>query len=140
ARRERGTDFALNVSFSTSARRVVVCGPSGAGKSLLLQAIAGLLRPQHGRIAVLGRCVYESRTGIDVPARERDVGYLFQDYALFPHLTVRQNVAFGLAHSILNPAAATRDPRAERWLDALGIAALGDRYPDQLSGGQRQRT
>jgi len=134
------THFALHIRFSTTARRVVVCGPSGAGKSLTLQAIAGLLRPQRGRIAVLGRCLYDSRTGVDVPARERDVGYLFQDYALFPHLTVRQNVAFGLARSIFNPATTRRDPGAERWLEALGIAALGERYPHELSGGQRQRT
>ncbi|HEY0878468.1 MAG TPA: ATP-binding cassette domain-containing protein, partial [Zeimonas sp.] len=137
-RRDGG--FALQVRFSTTARRVVVCGASGAGKSLMLQAIAGLLRPQRGRIAVLGRRLYDSHAGLDVPARERDVGYLFQDYALFPHLTVRQNVAFGLARSIFNPTTGVRDPRAERWLDALGIAPLGERYPDQLSGGQRQRT
>lgn len=138
--RSRGVDFTLNVRFSTTSRRLVVRGSSGAGKSLTLQAIAGLLRPQQGRIAVLGRCLYDSEHGIDIPARERDVGYLFQDYALFPHLTVRQNVAFGLARWIFNPRASVRDPRADRWLEALGIAALGDRYPDQLSGGQRQRT
>ncbi|MDT3677210.1 MAG: ATP-binding cassette domain-containing protein [Burkholderiaceae bacterium] len=138
--RERTAHFALRVRFTTSTRRVVICGPSGAGKSLTLQAIAGLLRPQRGRISVLGRCLYDSNSGTDVSARERDVGYLFQDYALFPHLTVRQNVAFGLARSIFNPATTTRDPRAERWLEALGIGALGERYPHELSGGQRQRT
>ncbi|MBW7924169.1 MAG: ATP-binding cassette domain-containing protein [Burkholderiaceae bacterium] len=136
----RGGSFALRVHFSTTSRRLVMRGPSGSGKSLTLQAIAGLLRPQKGRIAVLDRCLYDSRSGIDVPARERDIGYLFQDYALFPHLTVRQNVAFGLARTIFNPLASVRDPRAERWLETLGIAALGDRYPHQLSGGQRQRT
>ncbi len=140
AAHERAAPFALRVRFSTAARRVVVCGPSGAGKSLTLQAIAGLLRPRQGRISVLGRCLYDSCTGVDVPARERDVGYLFQDYALFPHLTVRQNVAFGLARSIFNPATTRRDPRAERWLEALGLDALGERYPHELSGGQRQRT
>ncbi len=138
--RERAAHFALRVRFTASTRRVVVCGSSGAGKSLTLQAIAGLLRPQRGQIAVLGRCLYDSHAGVDVTARERDVGYLFQDYALFPHLTVRQNVAFGLARSIFNPTAAARDPRAERWLEALGIGALGERYPHELSGGQRQRT
>ena len=140
AERARDTDFTLDVRFTTTARRVVVRGPSGAGKSLMLQAIAGLLRPRRGRIVVLGRCVFDSASGIDVPARQRDVGFLFQDYALFPHLTVRQNVNFGLARSLCNPTAAMRDPRAERWLEALGIAAFAERYPDQLSGGQRQRT
>ncbi len=136
----RSPQFKLQVRFATRARRIVVCGPSGAGKSLTLQAIAGLLRPHRGRVEVLGSVLYDSRSSVDVAARERDVGYLFQDYALFPHLTVRQNVAFGLARSVFNPASRVRDPRAERWLDALGIAALGDRYPHELSGGQRQRT
>lgn len=137
--RARNGRFHLRVRFDTTAQRVVVCGPSGAGKSLTLQAIAGLLRPQRGRILLLGRCLFDSAAGVDVPARQRDVGYLFQDYALFPHLTVRQNVAFGLARSVFNPRSSTRDPRAEQWLAALGIDTLGDHYPDQLSGGQRQR-
>src|SRR5690606_35740617 len=138
--RARSGSFDLQLRFATTARRVVVCGPSGAGKSLTLQAIAGLLRPQRGRIVLLDRCLFDSAAGVDVPSRRRDVGYLFQDYALFPHLTVRQNVAFGLARSVRNPRTSARDPRAERWLAALGIDTLGDRYPDQLSGGQRQRT
>lgn len=138
--RARSGSFDLQLRFATTTRRVVVCGPSGAGKSLTLQAIAGLLRPQRGRIVLLGRCLFDSAAGVDVPARRRDIGYLFQDYALFPHLTVRQNVAFGLSRSVFNPRASTRDPRAEQWLAALGIDTLGDHYPDQLSGGQRQRT
>src|SRR5690606_41764280 len=93
----RNGSFDLRMRFATTARRVVVCGPSGAGKSLTLQAIAGLLRPQRGRIVLLDRCLFDSAAGVDVPSRRRDVGYLFQDYALFPHLTVRQNVALGLA-------------------------------------------
>jgi len=140
AAQERMGRFRLQLRFSTHASRVVVRGPSGAGKSLTLQAIAGLLEPQRGRIAVRGRCLYDSDAGIDVAERQRDVGYLFQDYALFPHLTVRQNVAFGLARSIFNPATTRRDPRAEQWLEALGIDALAERYPHELSGGQRQRT
>lgn len=136
----RNGSFDLRMRFATTARRVVVCGPSGAGKSLTLQAIAGLLRPQRGRILLLDRCLFDSAARVDVPARQREVGFVFQDYALFPHLTVRQNVAFGLARSVFNPLSSARDPRAEQWLAALGIDTLGDRYPDQLSGGQRQRT
>ncbi len=138
--RARSGSFELSVRFATTARRVVVCGPSGAGKSLTLQAIAGLLRPQRGRIMLLGRCLFDSTSRVDVPARQRDIGYLFQDYALFPHLTVRQNVAFGITRSVFNPRSSTRDPRVEQWLAALDIDTLGDHYPDQLSGGQRQRT
>jgi len=138
--RTRSHAFALRIRFAANARRIVLCGPSGAGKSLTLQAIAGLMMPGAGRIEVLGRRLYDSATGLDMPARERGIGYLFQDYALFPHLTVRQNIAFGLARSIFNPWPSRRDPRVERWLDTLGISALGDQYPGQLSGGQRQRT
>lgn len=138
--RTRSHAFALRIRFAASARRIVLCGPSGAGKSLTLQAIAGLMAPRAGRIEVLGRRLYDSAAGLDMPARERDIGYLFQDYALFPHLTVRQNIAFGLARSIFNPWPSRRDARVERWLDTLGLGALGDQYPGQLSGGQRQRT
>lgn len=138
--RTRSHAFALRIRFAANARRIVLCGPSGAGKSLTLQAIAGLMAPHAGHIEVLGRRLYDSATGLDMPARERGIGYLFQDYALFPHLTVRQNIAFGLVRSIFNPWPSRRDPRVERWLDTLGIVALGDQYPGQLSGGQRQRT
>ncbi|MCL4184020.1 MAG: ATP-binding cassette domain-containing protein [Burkholderiaceae bacterium] len=138
--RTRERHFELELRFCTSARRVVVFGPSGAGKSLTLQALAGLLRPDEGRIALCGRPLFDSGRGIDVSPREREVGYLFQDYALFPHLTVSQNIGFGLTRSLLNPRRSRRDPRTGRWLAALGIAELADHYPWQLSGGQRQRT
>lgn len=131
--------FELSLRFSSSARRIVVYGPSGAGKSLMLQAIAGLLRPDRGRIALCGQSLFDSERRIDLSAQERRVGYLFQDYALFPHLTVRQNVRFGLARSLFNPLASRRDAQSDRWLDALGIADLAQQYPWQLSGGQRQR-
>jgi molybdate transport system ATP-binding protein len=138
--RTRERHFELELQFSTSARRIVVFGPSGAGKSLTLQAIAGLLRPDRGHIVLCERRLFDSGAGIDASPREREVGYLFQDYALFPHLTVRQNIGFGLTRSLLNPRRSRRDPRVERWLAALGIAELADNYPWQLSGGQRQRT
>lgn len=136
----RERHFELEVRFTTSARRIVVFGPSGSGKSLTLQAIAGLLQPDQGSVVLCGRRLFDSSRGIDVSPREREVGYLFQDYALFPHLTVRQNIGFGLTRSLLNPRRSRRDPRTERWLAALGIAELAGHYPWQLSGGQRQRT
>jgi len=138
--RTRARSFDLEVRFATSAKRVVIHGPSGAGKSLTLQAIAGLLTPDRGRITLRGQRLFDSESGIDLRPRERALGYLFQDYALFPHLTVRQNVRFGLVRSIFNPRISRRDPRTEHWLAALGIDGLAEHYPWQLSGGQRQRT
>ncbi len=135
-----GHRFTLDLAFASSANRLVLFGPSGSGKSLSLKAIAGLLRPDRGRIVLDGETLFDARARIDMPARQRGLGYLFQEYALFPHLTVRQNIGFGLDTSLANPRRRARDPAVERWLETFELAALGDRYPDQLSGGQRQRT
>jgi molybdate transport system ATP-binding protein len=132
--------FDLDVSFSSQATRLVLFGPSGAGKTLTLKAIAGLLRPDAGTISFEGETLFDAARGIDVPSRERRLGYVFQEYALFPHLTVRQNVSFGLGKGWRNPGRRGVNPAAERWLEALELGALGDRFPDQISGGQRQRT
>ncbi|OWQ86202.1 ABC transporter ATP-binding protein [Roseateles aquatilis] len=135
-----GRRFDLVVEFRTDARRTVVHGPSGAGKSLTLQAIAGLLRPDEGTILVDGQPVFDSASRVDVPARERRLGYLFQDYALFPHLTVRQNIAFGLTHGWLNPSRRDGGAAVDRWLQAFELERVAQQRPHQLSGGQRQRT
>jgi molybdopterin-binding protein len=86
-----------------------------------------------------GTTLFDAERGVDTPARLRDCGYLFQEYALFPHLTVRQNIAFGLVDGWRNPRRDAGGAAVERWLDALELRALADRFPDQLSGGQRQR-
>lgn len=135
-----GRRFHLRVRFQTRARRTVIFGPSGAGKSLTLQAIAGLLRPDAGRIAFDAEPLFDSATGIDVPARLRRFGYLFQDYALFPLLTVRQNVAFGLHRGLLNPRTGSADASVDRWLAAFHLEDVQTQRPVELSGGQRQRT
>ncbi|MDH0862914.1 ATP-binding cassette domain-containing protein [Mitsuaria sp. GD03876] len=135
-----GRRFALDVAFSTDARRTVIHGPSGAGKSLTLQAIAGLLTPDEGTIHVDGQPVFDSGLRIDVPARERRLGYLFQDYALFPHLTVRQNIAFGLQRGWLNPSRQAGGEAVDRWIQAFELERVAQQRPHQLSGGQRQRT
>ncbi|MDI4632924.1 ATP-binding cassette domain-containing protein [Pelomonas sp. V22] len=135
-----GRNFELDVSFRTEARRTVIYGPSGAGKSLTLQAIAGLLTPDSGRIAFGGEPLFDSRAGLASPARDRRFGYLFQDYALFPHLNVRQNIAFGLRRGWRNPPAQVREAAVERWLLAFELQAVAGQRPHQLSGGQRQRT
>lgn len=95
--------FRLDVRLRSSSRRVVIVGPSGAGKTLTLQAIAGLLRPDAGHIRLDGRLLFDSTGGIDRPPQAREVAYVFQDYALFPHLTVRQNVAFVLTRGWARP-------------------------------------
>jgi molybdate transport system ATP-binding protein len=132
--------FELAVRFRTAARRTVVYGPSGAGKSLTLQAIAGLQRPARGRIAFGDDVLFDSARGIDVPARERRFGYLFQDHALFPKLDVRQNIAFGLTHGWRNPRHGSHAAEVDRWLRAFELEAVAAQRPDELSGGQRQRT
>jgi len=135
-----GHRFALDIAFRSNATRLVLFGPSGAGKSLTLRAIAGLLRPDQGRVALDGEVLFDSHAGLDMPAGERRLGYVFQEYALFPHLTVRQNVSFALSRGLRNPRRGEALAAADRWLDTLEIRPFADRYPDELSGGQRQRT
>ncbi len=132
--------FDLHVRFTTSARRTVIFGPSGAGKSLTLQALAGLLKPDTGRIGFADEVLFDSAAAIDIPARQRGFGYLFQDYALFPRLNVRQNIAFGLSHGLRNPSAQVDDSAVNRWLRAFELDHVAAQRPSELSGGQRQRT
>jgi molybdate transport system ATP-binding protein len=132
--------FELRVRFQTRARRTVIFGPSGAGKSLTLQAIAGLLKPDAGRIAFNGEVLFDAGTQVDLPARRRHFGYLFQDYALFPKLNVRQNIAFALQPGLRNPSARAHGEAVEQWLRAFELGEVASQRPDELSGGQRQRT
>ena len=138
--RSERRSFDLRVRFTANARRTVIFGPSGAGKSLTLQALAGLLKPDTGRIGFAGEVLFDSASNIDMPARRRGFGYLFQDYALFPRLNVRQNIAFGLSHGLRNPSAHVDDSAVERWLRAFELVDVAAQRPSELSGGQRQRT
>ena len=134
--------FSLDVAVRSESRRVVLYGPSGAGKSLTLRAIAGLMTPQRGRIALNGRTLFDHTEGINLSAQERRVGYLFQDYALFNHLSVAQNIAFGLKRGWFNPPRRIHrmhDPRVQQWIDTFELGAVAANYPTQISGGQRQR-
>lgn len=132
--------FDLQVRIQSNSQRVVIFGPSGAGKSLTLKVLAGLMAPDHGHIRLNGRTLFDRAAGIDLAPQARQVGYLFQDYALFPHLTVRQNIGFGLTRRWLNPRCHEHHEAVEYWLDAFELQALAHQYPDELSGGQRQRT
>ena len=136
----RERSFRLKVSFKSEARRTVIYGPSGAGKTLTLQAIAGLLQPDTGRVAFGEEVLFDAATRVDIPARARRFGYVFQDYALFPQLNVRQNIAFGLTSGLLNPATDVRDEAVEGWLSTFELTQVAGQRPHQLSGGQRQRT
>lgn len=111
----------------------MLVGPSGSGKTTCLRAVAGLVRPGSGRITIGGRTVLDTSRRIDLPPWQRKVGVVFQEFALFPHLTVEQNVAFGLRG---RPDAAIR---VREWLEALEITSLAGRRPRELSGGQQQR-
>ena len=130
------TGYALrNFGLAIGTGEIVcVCGPSGCGKSTLLRLIAGLEPLQTGCIRIHGRVVASGSDRRQVPPEARNVGLVFQDYALFPHLTVRQNVAFGLSDSD-----ASNDQQADQALDNLDLKPLADRYPHTLSSGQQQR-
>jgi len=127
--------FELQAAFTVPAHGVTALfGRSGAGKTSVINAIAGLLRPDRGRIAVAGRTYFDQASGTDVPIEQRGVGYVFQDARLFPHLTVDGNLRYGLRR--------TRRPLAipfDAVVDVLGLETLLARQPHHLSGGERQR-
>ncbi|HZP25798.1 MAG TPA: ABC transporter ATP-binding protein [Dehalococcoidia bacterium] len=128
-------DFQLDVAFSTEGQTVVLFGPSGAGKSVTLRSIAGIVTPDAGRIEVEGRLLYDSALGVNLPPQQRRVGYVPQRYALFPHLTVAENVAFGLR----GLSAEAKRARVVQMLDVMGLHELDGHRPQELSGGQQQR-
>jgi molybdate transport system ATP-binding protein len=128
-------DFSLDVEFDAPAGFTMLLGPSGGGKTTILDCIAGLARPGSGRIVLGSRVLFDSAARIDVPVAKRRLGYLFQDLALFPHLTVAENVQYGITK--LRPR--ERRERMMSLLDSFRIAHLLDEKPNQISGGERQR-
>ena len=130
--------FTLRVAFAAAPGRVLgVLGPNGAGKSTLLHVLAGLTPVDRGRVELAGQVLDDAAGGAFVTAAGRPVGFVFQDYRLFPHLTVADNVAFGPRARGAGRHEARRT--ADHWLDRLGLADLAGRKPGQLSGGQAQR-
>ncbi len=127
--------FALDVEFAAANETVVLFGHSGSGKSLTLAAIAGLRRPDAGRIAVGGRTWFDRERGIDVPPQSRGVGYVVQQLALFPHLSVAENIEYGLG-ALDRPA---RAARVRALVELFALGGLEGRTPGQISGGQQQR-
>jgi molybdate transport system ATP-binding protein len=137
-RRQLASDhgiFELSADFELPNGITILFGPSGAGKTTLLDCIAGLTSPDEGRIIIGGRVFFDSDRKVNVPAKERRLGYVFQDLALFPHLSVEANVAFGLDGIEIDE----RKNRVEKQLEGLGLLQLATRRPAELSGGERQR-
>jgi molybdate transport system ATP-binding protein len=132
--RRRIGDLDLDVAFRADVRTLALFGDSGAGKTSVLSAIAGLATPREGRIVLDERVLFDSATGIDVPAAERRIGYVFQDGRLFPHLDVRANLLYGARRAEARAPVAFDDVVA-----LLELAPLQDRRPSTLSGGERQR-
>jgi len=128
--------FELEVDISLTNGILVLVGPSGAGKTTILQCVAGLQTPTWGGINIHGKTVFSSEDQANIPIRNRRIGYVFQDYALFPHMTVEKNVLYGKPKKGSTPHKALTDSNV---LELLKIEHLRDRYPNQISGGEKQR-
>lgn len=133
-------EFTLKLNYTSSSNRLVVLGPSGSGKSLLLQMIGGLLTPDSGYLKLAGRTLFDEQQKINLTPQQRDMAFLFQSYALFPHLTVRQNVAFSLRRGLFNPSNKIANKVVDHWIENFGLEQVQYQRPHELSGGQRQRT
>jgi molybdate transport system ATP-binding protein len=133
--RLRAGGFSLDAAFQTGDGATAILGASGAGKTLTLRSIAGLQAPVDGKILLDGVSLFNSTERVNLPVRRRNVGYLFQDYALFPHLTVAENIAFGISRR----TKAQQRESVSRMVDLLRLHGLEERRPAGLSGGERQR-
>jgi molybdate transport system permease protein len=128
-------NFTLSTAFTAQRETLGLLGGSGSGKSMTLRCIAGVETPTKGRIVLNGRTLFDSERQINLPCHRRKVSLVFQNYALFPHMTVAKNIEFGLQHL----SKTVRSQQVNQQLALLQLQGLGDRYPDQLSGGQQQR-
>ncbi|MDR2169773.1 MAG: ATP-binding cassette domain-containing protein [Planctomycetaceae bacterium] len=135
---KRFSNFTLEVSFSVGDERLGVLGASGCGKSVMLRCIAGVMQPDSGRIAIDGLVVFDSKRRINLPPQQRRTGLLFQQYALFPTMTVRGNLAITLSRARMPRAECKR--RIDEIADKFRLTQFMDQKPSQLSGGQQQRT
>lgn len=140
--RKKLDHFSLDLEYEFDHGVLVIQGESGAGKTTILNCISGLTMPDEGRISFGERIVFDSRTGINVPARLRNIGYLFQNYALFPNMTVQQNIVYGIKNK---PEYGDKDKRADLLqyadsvMETFGIAHLKKKHPTRISGGEKQR-
>jgi molybdate transport system ATP-binding protein len=125
---KRLKNFAIDIQFTVTDEIIVLSGPSGSGKTTMLNCISGLTHPDAGLIRLNGSTLYQ-KGWKTVPVQKRRIGYLFQDYALFPHMTVKKNVAYGMTDQKL----------VTKLTEVIGIGHLLDSYPHQISGGEKQR-
>lgn len=135
--------FDLDVNFSIGRELAVIEGASGAGKTTVLNCIAGVTKLEHGQITVAGRTLFDHEQKINVPAEKRNIGYLFQNYALFPNMTVKENILYGVRNKQEYKGKSSRMELieyADYMMETLGIMHLADRRPDRISGGEKQRT
>jgi molybdate transport system ATP-binding protein len=124
-------EFSLDASFAVPTGITILFGASGSGKTTLLNCVAGLLRPERGRISISGQPIFDADSNIDCPVTRRQIGYVFQDLALFPHLTVEDNIGYGLSDS--------RSPQVAKSISAFRLEHVRGRKPRSLSGGEQQR-
>jgi molybdate transport system ATP-binding protein len=132
--KKRLKGFTLDVSFETNGEYLGILGASGCGKSMTLKCIAGIETPDQGRIILNGKVLFDSEKNINLKPQQRNIGFLFQNYALFPHMTVEENIGIGLSCS--------NEEKAEKvagMIESFHLHGLGKKYPNQLSGGQQQR-
>ncbi|MFA5629136.1 MAG: ABC transporter ATP-binding protein [Dehalococcoidales bacterium] len=127
--------FNLDVSLTADSGILAILGPSGSGKTMTLQVIAGLMKPDEGFVEVNGKVLFDSENKINMPVQKRKVGFVFQHYALFPHRTVWENIAYGLKDKPKDEI----DKKIIQLLKTMNIGGLENRYPRQLSAGQQQR-
>src|SRR5215467_15363055 len=127
-----GREFNLDLSLTLTPGITIIFGPSGAGKTTLLDCIAGLTMPDTGKITVGDRILFDHASETNLPVQSRSVGYVFQDLALFPHLTVRKNIGYGLEGN-------ERELKTDAILESFRISHLAERRPKDISGGERQR-
>ena len=127
-------EFELRAKFSIANEKLAILGASGCGKSMTLKCIAGIETPDSGHIILNDRVLYDSSKGINLPPQKRRVGYLFQNYALFPNMTVAQNIGFALEGKT------AKNNIVKEFIQKLRLQGLENKYPAQLSGGQQQRT
>ena len=129
------SDFQLDVKLQSTEEVIGILGASGSGKSMLLRCIAGLVKPDQGQIMINGKTFFDSEKKINLSMRERKVGFLFQNYALFPNMTIAENIAFGLDQL----SKTEKQNRVNALMEKYHLGDIGKRYPAQISGGQQQR-
>ncbi len=138
--RESGQPFRLDVEFTAPSGVTILFGPSGSGKTTCLRSVAGIVTPDEGRIALDELLYFDSANGVNLSIQRRRVGFVFQDYVLFPHLTAERNVAYGIrAGNGGGQSKSAKRERARELLSLLGIEYAAAQYPRELSGGESQR-